>query len=168
MKKIINYLDKHRFILVIGILIIICIIFLGIKTLIFYNHKFKELKCDNDTIEVYCENKNKIILNNSKKALKEFEKENKKEINKLKQDYELPDFNNFTAYFYKVASELDYYNSHEDKLSNFYLAYSNTYDLEKFYYDNIFMYEILYNYKIPSLDLTNNERDIYQNQKFYK
>lgn len=158
MKKVINYLDNHRIILVILILFIISAIFFGYKSFIFLNHEFKAFKCEEETKNIYCTYKNNQILNKPEE-ISNILKKYKKDLSKLQKEYKLKDFNNYTAYQYKVVALLNYYNGGNKELYEFLEAYVNTYDLEKFYLENSFYFEIYYNYKIPS-----NNQDVKNNK----
>lgn len=149
LKKIINFLDRHRLILVLLILLLISFLFLGINSLLFLYHNFKPLECDKKIEDNYCYHENIKIFVEPEEEKNNFFKNNSKEIKILKETYNLPDFSYHTAYFYSLASELEYnMNEENNKLYDFFATYKNTYDLEKFYKKNIFYYEIFYDYKI--------------------
>lgn len=149
MKKIVNFLDKHRLLLVLIILLFISLIFFSIKVYQFKTIDFKKLECTKDAHDNYCFNKETLIFVNPENAKNKFFKENKKQIEELKKNYKLPDFNFYTAYYYEVTSLLDYKNSGENKyIYDFFKILSNTYSLEEIYKKNTFYYEIFYPYKI--------------------
>ena len=67
----------------------------------------------------------------------------------LIEKYNLDEFNNYTAYYYLVASRLHYETNEEYKiLVEFFEAYTNTYNMEKFYFDNTIYFNMFYPYKI--------------------
>lgn len=149
MKKIINFLDSHRLILVILILILISVIFIGTNSFIFLNHKFKNINCTKDIDEVYCYHKDiKIYKNPVEEKIKIF-KEKGDEIKELKEKYKLPSFNFYTSYYYEVASLLNYNETEEnEELLIFFKNYNASYKIEDFYEKNTFYYGIFYPYKI--------------------
>lgn len=148
-KNIINFFDHHRLILILIILLLASIIFLGLNSFIFLHHDFIALECDNTIDEIYCETNNVIILQNASKSVKQFFKDNQKEIDDLKETYSLNEFNNYTAYYYYTAAKIDYnINPDNDTLYSFFSAYINTYDLENFYLKNNFYFQIFYPYKL--------------------
>jgi len=148
-KKVINFLDKHRFILVLLILFLISLLFLSFNSIRFLSHDFKNLNCTKKIDNKYCYNNDNKIFINGKVEQKTFFEKNKKQINKLKKDYDLPEFNNYTSYYYEVASLLEYNSLNNKKeLYNFFDIYNNTYNIESFYLKNSFYYEIFYPYKV--------------------
>jgi len=149
MKKIINFLDKHRLILVILILTIISWLFIGINSLIFLNHNFKKLNCTKDLDATYCYNNDFQIYINPEVEKEKIFKEKTAEIKKLKVKYELPEFNYYTSYFYEVTSLLNYNETGENEdLLVFFKNYNNSYNISNFYKANTFYYDIFYHYKI--------------------
>ncbi len=149
MKKIINFLDNHRLILVLLILLIISILFLSINSIIFLNHKFTALECTKDIDKEYCFHNDIKIFKDPNKIKENFFKENKKDIETLKKKYNLPDFNNYTAFYYNLAASIAYnMDKDNEKLLDFFSIYSNTYNLNEFYEKNNLYYDIFYHYKI--------------------
>ncbi len=148
-KKIINFLDKHRFILVILILILVSISFLGINSVIFLNHKFEPLTCTKDIDETYCYNEDIKIFKDSEKIKEKFFLNNETLIKEFVSNHSLPEFNFYTAYYYNEVASLDFIITGEnEELYNFLNTYINTYDIRKFYQKNNFYYDIFYYYKI--------------------
>ena len=143
-----KYLDNHRFILILLILLSIVIIFLGTKSYLFLNHHFISLKFTANIDENYCWHKDlKILNNNSYKD--EFFLEHKDEIEKLIANYNLPKFSNYTSYYYEVVSNIDYkITSQNEDIYLFFKAYNNTYDITNFFRQNTLFFEIFYPYKI--------------------
>lgn len=168
MQKIINYLDNHRLILVILILLVISIIFFSYKSYSFLHHEFKSLDCEDKIDDIYCKNNGLIILIEPEEEKNKIFKDYKKEIEKLKKDYNLKDFSFYTVYQYKVASEFNYYNGGKEELYNFFTYYINTYNIEEFYHKNEFYFEIFYNYKLPSITSTKKEENRNTFNKIYK
>ena len=149
MQKTIKFLDNHRFILVIIILFIISLLFFSIKTYLFFHHDFEVRTCSSPLDSEYCYYEDLIILKNPEEYKEKFFLKYKDEISTLKENYNLDEFNHYTAYYYDVAAHLQYEISQEYKvLSNFFKAYTNTYDLENFYLENNFYFNIFYHYNI--------------------
>lgn len=149
-KKIINFFDRHRLILVLTILFIIAFIFLLINSLIFLNYKFKPLECTKEIDETYCCHNDIKIFADASTSKKKFFKTHEKEINNLKEIYELPEFNYYTSYYYEKVALVNYEKNDEgEELYNFFLMYNKTYNLEAYYQKNNFYYEIFKPYKIP-------------------
>lgn len=148
LKTIIKFLDNHRLILVLLILFIISSLFLGINSLMFLNHNFKPLECTSNEDENYCYNNELKIFKNPTSSQKEFFETKKEEIAKLKNDYDLPEFNYYSAYYYEEASRLEVINTGNEELFNFFNVFSNTYNLKKFYQKNNLYFDIFYKYKI--------------------
>ena len=149
MKKIIDFLDKHRFLLILVILLFVCLVFFSFKSFKFLSYNFVPLKCEKNIDENYCFNNKKIILKNASREKSKFFKNNKKRINKIVKKYELPKFSVYTAYYYEVAALVNYnYTGRDKDILKFFEAYSNTYDLYNFYKNNIVLYDIYYPYKI--------------------
>ena len=163
LKKIISFFDRHRIILVIFILLIVTTTFIGIHSIIFLQHNFTALNCTKDSDEVYCYHDNIKILKDPVSYTEKFFKNNKSEINKLKKNYKLAEFNFYTAYYYEVASSI--YNNEE--LYEFFKAYSNTYNLEEFYIKNNLYFELFYNYKLPVKEEEKPKNSLYQNNRAY-
>ncbi len=147
--KIINFLDQHRLVLIVLILFVISAFFLGIKSYLFLHHNFHALNCTEKIDEEFCYYKDKIIFSEPDKSKDSFFQKYNDEIEKLQNKYHLDDFNNYTAYYYFTVSKLDYTMHQENKiLQDFFKVYVNTYDLETFYFDNNFYFNLFYNYKI--------------------
>lgn len=148
MKKVINFLDNHRVILVLLIIIIVVILFITIKSIMFLNHDFKSFKCSEE-VEDVCYFNGLEILKNPEEEKDSFFMEHENEINKLKEKYSLPTFNHYTAYYYYETSSLDYIlNSESEVLLQFFRKYCNTYNIEKYYQENVLFYNLYYHYKI--------------------
>lgn len=149
MKKIIKFLDNHRFVLIILVLLLISISFLSIKSIFFLNHKFQNLACTNDIDEMYCYNKETKIYRYPEEIKKVIFTEKKDDIKALKEKYKLPDFNFYTSYYYEVASLLNYNETEENKdLLDFFTYYNTSYNLSEFYKENVLYYNLFYRYKI--------------------
>ena len=149
MSTIVNLLDKHRFLLVLFLLGIISLIFSAISFYIFINYKFTALECDNLKSNNTCLASNKEIFTNPRVSIENLFKEYNNEINILKKDYNLPDFNNYTAYYYYLASIHDYeLNGRNETLMHNFKIYVDTYDLISFYENNNIYYEMFYPYKL--------------------
>ena len=148
-QKIINFFDKHRLILILFILLIISLVFTLTKLYVFKNYNFSPFKCTSKIDDNTCLYKNTPILVNPNKTKEEIFKEYAFYIDKLKQDYQLPDFNYYTAYYYAEASNIDYNITSRNKtLNTFFNNYVNSYNLKKFYQNNSLFYEIFYPYKL--------------------
>ena len=148
-RKIINFLDNHRLILALTMLIILTFIFLIVTAFIFLNYDFKPLNCTKNIDATTCYHDNTIILKNPEETKNTIFKEHQEELNTLTKTYNLPEFNSYTAYFYKEIANLDYTkNKRNETLSLFFTHYSNTYNLDNFYQTNSLFYEIFYPYKI--------------------
>ena len=148
-KKVINFLDHHRLVLIIGILLLIVILYFGINTILFFHHDFVSLSCTSDLDEEYCYHEDTIIFVNPEESKKNFFLKYDDEIEMLKEEYNLDEFNFYTAYYYLVAARLNYDTKEEYKiLKNFFEIYANTYDLESFYIQNNFYFNLFYPYKI--------------------
>lgn len=149
MKKIISFLDKHRFILVLLILFLISSIFIGINSLIFLNHKFNSLTCTKDIDETYCYSNDIYIFKNPEEEKNKIFEEEKEKIEALKKKYKLPKFNFYTSYYYEVASLFNFKETDEgEDLLLFFQKYNNSYNIGEFYKKNTFYYGIFYPYKI--------------------
>lgn len=148
-KKVVNFFDSHRLFLVLLILLVVVILFLSINSYLFLHHEFKALDCTEEIDEEYCyHNDTKILKNPEESAYAFFEKYHKG-IDELIEKYNLDEFNNYTAYYYLVASRLHYETNEEYKiLVEFFEAYTNTYNMEKFYFDNTIYFNMFYPYKI--------------------
>ena len=67
----------------------------------------------------------------------------------LQEEYHLADFNYYTAYYYLVVARLNYdINSEYKILEEFFQNYVNTYQLEDFYFQYNFYFNLFYRYKI--------------------
>lgn len=149
MKKVINYLDNHRLILVILILLLIVIAFFSIKTILFLNHKFNNLDCTQDLDETYCYYKETKIFRNPEEKKEDIFKEKKEEINSLKEKYKLPSFNFYTSYYYEIAALLNFNETDENEdLLIFFTTYNASYKIAEYYKKNILYYDLFYRYKI--------------------
>lgn len=149
MKKIISFLDKHRFILVLLILFVISTTFIGINSFSFLHHKFNNLICTKELDEIYCYNKDMQIFKNPVQEMNRTLEEKKEKVEKFKKKYKLPDFNFYTAYYYEVASLFNFNETGEDEdLLSFFKYYNNSYNIREFYKKNTFYYGIFYPYKI--------------------
>ena len=83
------------------------------------------------------------------KSINKVFKEYEGEIKELVKEYDLPEFNFYTAYYYELASNFDYQkNKRNETLNKYFKIYSNTYNLEKFYKKNNLFFRIFYPYKI--------------------
>ncbi len=148
-KKISNFLDKHRLILVLSVLLLISLIFILVNLYIFFHYKFEALECPVNTKEETCINKDITILKEPEKKREEIFKEYEDNILELKEEYNLPDFNFYTAYYYTLASNIDYTkNERNITLNQFFNDYSNTYKLDEFYKNNNLFYQIFLPYKV--------------------
>lgn len=148
-KKLINFLNNHRVILVLLILLLISILFLSINSYRFLHHTFQNLTCTKKIDDIYCYHENIKIFQNVEKSQETFFKEKEKQIEELKERYDLPKWNKYTSYYYEIASLLDYkYGYCEEELYNFFHIYNNTYKISEFYKDNNFYYDIFYHFKI--------------------
>ena len=146
-KKALKFLDNHRIILILLILIIISIIFISFNIYAFFNYKFIKLECTKNINEELCYNNNTIILINPDNKKEKIFKEYKNNLKSLKETYKLPEFNLYTAYYYTLASNVDYkMNKRNKTLNDFLNNYSNTYNLEKFYKKNNLYYRIFLPY----------------------
>ena len=149
MKKIIKFLDKHRFILILLILLIISILFIGINSFIFLNHKFQKLECIEKIDDTLCYHKNSKIYINPEVEKENIFKAKEKEINALKEKYNLPNFNYYTSYFYEVTSLLNFNETDEDKdIYEFFKNFNASYNIDNFYKENTIYYDLFYRYKI--------------------
>lgn len=149
MKKIINFLDNHRLILVILILFLITITFFCIKSILFLNYKFTNLDCTKNINETYCYYKETKIYINPEVQKEEIFKEKEKDIKILKEKYKLPKFNFYTSYYYEVAALLNYNETNENKdLLEFFTYYNASYNISDFYKENVLYYDLYYRYKI--------------------
>ncbi len=148
-KKVNNFLDGHRIILVLLILAIISAVFMIVNIYMFFNYKFVGLECIDKINQEVCLNNGKEILVNPEESKKTILKEYKESLANLKETYDLPEFNLYTAYYYTIASNLDY-NKYErnEKLNTFLNQYTNTYDLEEFYKNNNLFYDLFMPYKL--------------------
>ena len=148
-KRIVNFFDKHRIFLVLFILLIIVILFLGVNSYFFLNHKFMPLNCTKEINEEYCYHNEVEILKDPESSKEAFFEKYSDEIEELEETYNLDEFNFYTAYYYLVASRLHYDMNEEYKiLVEFFERYANTYNLEEFYFDNTLYFNMFYPYKI--------------------
>ena len=148
-KRVVNFFDEHRVVLIFLILILIVIIFLSINSYLFFHHEFESLTCTEETDDEYCYHNNIKIFVNPEKSKENFFTKYDDEIEKLIDDYHLDEFGFYTAYYYLVASRLNYHINSEYKiLQDFFETYVNTYNLEEFYMENNFYFNLFYHYKI--------------------
>ena len=148
-KKVINFLDNHRLVLIIIIILFISLIFLTYKSYNFLNYNFKSLRCTQDIDDIYCFNNDIKIFKEPKKYKEEYFKSNSKIIKTLQENYNLPEYNNYTSYYYEITSLIDYeMNRNNKELYEFFHIYNNTYNIEKFYIENNLYFQIFYKYKI--------------------
>lgn len=148
-KKVLNFLDRHRFILIILTIFLIASLFLGINSILFLNHNFKKFNCTQELDETYCYHNDIQIYKDPEKEKKNIFKEKKAEIKKLKEKYKLPEFNFYTSYFYEVTSLLNYNETGENEdLLVFFKNYNTSYNISNFYQENTFYYDLYYHYKI--------------------
>ena len=149
MKKIIKFLDKHRFILILLILLIISILFIGINSFIFLNHRFQKLNCTTKIDDKFCYYKNTKIYINPEEERDNIFKEKETELKALKEKFKLPDFNYYTSYFYEVTSLLNYNETDEEEdIYEFYKNFNASYNIDNFYKENTIYYDLFYRYKI--------------------
>ena len=148
-KKVINFLDNHRLILALTMLLFLTLIFLLVAIFIFFHYNFKPLDCTKDIDDNLCFHDNIEILKEPDSYKNNIFKEYSSEINSLIKNYNLPEFNKYTAYYYKEVANLDYNKyKRNETLALFFTHYSNTYNLDNFYQTNNLFYEIFYPYKI--------------------
>lgn len=148
-QKIINFLNTHRLILVILILMIISIFFLTIKSVIFLNHKFNAFDCTADLDETYCFHNDIQILIEPERIKEKIFIEKAKEIKELQKDYKLPKFSKYTSYYYEVASLMYFKETGEyEELVTFFKNYNRSYDIVNFYKKNVIYFDLFYHYKI--------------------
>lgn len=147
--KLNNFLLNHRLFLVLFILILISILFITLNLTLFFHHKFTALTCDTKKDEEICLNNKTEILSNPTKTLDNLFKEYAKEIKTLQDEYKLPEFNFYTAYYYLEASNYDLNKNNRNATLNTYLnLYINTYNLKEFYEQNNIYFSIFYPYKL--------------------
>ena len=148
-KRVVNFFDEHRVVLIFLILILIVIIFLSINSYLFFHHEFESLTCTEEIDDEYCYHNDIKIFVNQEKSKEDFFTRYDDEIEKLIDDYHLDEFDFYTAYYYLVASRLNYdINSEYKILQDFFETYVNTYNLEEFYMENNFYFNLFYPYKI--------------------
>ena len=148
-KRVVNFFDEHRVVLIFLILILIVIIFLSINSYLFFYHVFESLTCTEEIDDEYCYHNDIKIFVNPEKSKEDFFTRYDDEIEKLIDDYHLDEFDFYTAYYYLVASRLNYdINSEYKILQDFFETYVNTYNLEEFYMENNFYFNLFYRYKI--------------------
>lgn len=149
MKKVIKFLDNHRFILVVIILILIIIIFVSFEIISFFNYNFNKIDCTSNIDDVYCYNRDTIIFKNPEEERKQFFALYKEQIDKLITNYNLPKYDFYTSYYYEVAALLDYEQTNENKVVyDFFKIYNDTYQILAFYKKNILWFDIFYHYKV--------------------
>ncbi len=149
MKKVIKFFDHHRLLLVLLILLFIVLLFLTINSYLFLHYDFNALNCTKEIDEEYCYYKEKKIFVNPEQSKKAFFYKQADIIEELQKNYHLDDFNFYTAYYYFVASKLQYEINGEYKiLQDFFKTYVDTYNLEDFYINNNFYFNLFYRYKI--------------------
>ena len=148
-KRVVNFFDEHRVVLIFLILILIVIIFLSINSNLFFHHEFESLTCTKEIDDEYCYHNDIKIFVNPEKSKEDFFTRYDDEIEKLIEEYHLDEFDFYTAYYYLVASRLNYdINSEYKILQDFFETYVNTYNLEEFYMENNFYFNLFYRYKI--------------------
>ena len=148
-KRVVNFLNRHRFLLIIIALLIITILFIGINSILFFHHQFNKLTCTKELDEEYCYHENTKIFINPLNSKDIFFEKYADEITQLINEYNLDEFNNYTAYYYYYASKINYEKNNEYKiLLDFFKTYIDTYNIEEFYMENNFFFNIFYNYKI--------------------
>ena len=146
---IVNFLNKHRIFLIILILLLISLSFLTIKLIIFKTYHFKPYSCTSLIDENTCYYNDLIILKNPNSYQKDIFLEYQNYLNDLVKTYNLPEFNNYTAYLYLLASNYDYnITNRNETLNIFFKNYVNTYNLKEFYQKNVIFYDIFYPFKI--------------------
>ena len=107
-KRVVNFFDEHRVVLIFLILILIVIIFLSINSYLFFHHEFESLTCTEEIDDEYCYHNDIKIFVNPEKSKEDFFTRYDDEIEKLIDDYHLDEFDFYTAYYYLVASRLNY------------------------------------------------------------
>lgn len=148
-KKGINFLNEHRLLLIILILLLFIIIFFAVNIYLFFHHEFTAFKCSENINEEICYYNDLEILVNPESTKKAFFKRYDDEIEELKENYNLEEFNYYTAYYYLTAARLQYETKTEYKLLlEFFERYVNTYNLEDFYFDYVLYFNMFYRYKI--------------------
>ena len=148
-KKVISFFDHHRIWLIVLILILIVLIFLGVKSYLFFHHEFTALTCTEGIDEEYCYHNNLEIFIDPEKSRNTFFEKYSNLIANLQEEYHLEEFNFYTAYYYLVAARLNYeINSDYKIFKDFFEVYANTYRLEEFYLDNNIYFDLFYPYKI--------------------
>ncbi len=148
-RKVVSFFDRHRFILSLFIMLIVSMIFIMVSLFMFFKHDFEAFKCSKDIDKEVCIYKNKEIYSNPDKSINKVFKEYEGEIKELVKEYNLPEFDFYTAYYYELASNFDYQkNKRNETLNKYFKIYSNTYNLEKFYKKNNLFFRIFYPYKI--------------------
>lgn len=148
-KKLINFFDHHRLLLVLFLLLLIVIIFLGVNSYFFFHHDFKAFPCTEEIDDEYCYYENTKIFSNPEESKNKFFEQYQDEIENLQEEYHLKDFSFYTAYYYAIAAQLNYKITGEYKvLEDFFETYVNTYDLEDFYKEQSFYFNLYYRFKI--------------------
>ena len=149
MKKIASFLDRHRVLLVFLILALIVIIFLGVNSYLFFHHDFLKLECTSEIDDEYCYYEDIVIFRDPEKSKEIFFAQYESVMADLQEEYHLADFNYYTAYYYLVVARLNYdINSEYKILEEFFQNYVNTYQLEDFYFQYNFYFNLFYRYKI--------------------
>ena len=116
---------------------------------LFFHHDFLKLECTEEIDEEYCYHDDIEILKDPEKSKEAFFLQYEDLILDLQEEYHLADFNYYTAYYYFVAARLNYQITGSEKiLQDFFLDYVNTYQLEDFYLENNFYFNLFYRYKI--------------------
>ena len=147
-KKIVKYLDNHRLLLILLILLIISVVFISIRSVMFFHHNFEVLTCK-EIEEETCNYKDKMIYKDPEKKKEEFFKNNSKNINQLVRKYDLPKYSIYTSYYYEIAALINFNETEEqEELYLFFHQYNNSYQLKEFYEKNIIYYNLFYHYKI--------------------
>lgn len=148
-KRVINFFDCHRFVLVLLILLLFSLCFFGIKTFLFFHHDFKSFPCTEKRDNTTCIYQDKVIFVNPEESKEHFFKEKKEEIKKLIKDYHLPAFQFYTSYYYEIASLVNYNETSKgEDLLEFFKVYNNSYDITNYYKENVLFYNLFLPYKI--------------------
>jgi len=148
-KKIINFFDHHRLILVCCILIFVASLFIGINSFFFFHHKFTAFTCTSELDDTYCFHEYNQILKNPEESKNTFFKEKASEIKALQKKYKLKEFNFYTTYYYEVASLLNYNETGEgEELYTFFKNYNRSYDIPNFYKKYVIYFDLFYHYKV--------------------
>ena len=89
LKKIINYFDHYRIVLIFVILLIITLLFLGINSYLFLHHDFIALTCTEELDDEYCYHDEIKILINPEESKNNFFEKYDDEIKMLQEKYNL-------------------------------------------------------------------------------